>query len=122
MEIEQLRARNISPATASPEEAQPTIWAAKWDMWWWQVAAVGWTLVIIDVVINLERSISTGSWELKLAVAAPCFMGAFAAFDVWKARRNKQIENRLSGVILMSILALLWFTYYAMVELRHFPR
>ena len=120
MAIEQLRSEGTGGATATPEDAGPTTWAAKWDMWWWRTAAAGWILVVIVRLFHLERSISASSLEFKLEIAAPLFFGASAAFDVWKARRDKRIEKRLADQVLMSILFILWFTYFGMVELKHF--
>jgi hypothetical protein len=122
MAIEQLRAGGIGDAAAAPEDTGPTTWAAKWDMWWYRTAAAGWILVVIVTLFHLERSISTSSLELKLEIAAPLFFGASAAFEVLKARRDKRIEKRLADQVLMSILFILWFTYFGMTELRHLPR
>ncbi len=118
MASEQLEAQRTNAITTSPEDAEPSTWAAKWDIWWARVGAAGWLLIILDQAIKLERSLSMSSLELKLELATPLVLGVFAASEVWKAPRDRRVEK----TTLMLVLFLLLCAYRGMVDLQHLPR
>ncbi len=119
MAIEHLQAGKINAATAHSNNAGPSTWAAKWDMWCRRVVASGWVLLMLKELFDLERSVTGSSWIIRVDIAAPLFLGVIAAFEVWKARRDGQMEEGIADKVLTSLLFIVWFAYLGMLDLGH---